>query len=102
MDVRGDTLVYLRSFRDLVKQFTVKLRNVKGVFIKKILMVSESSHVWHLSFETLNSLKHCEVDYVLRLIERNNENAKSLYDELRNSQPVRLPKVFTKPRTITY
>ena len=70
--------------------------------MKEILMVSESSHVWHLSFETLNSLKHSEVDYVLRLIERNNENAKSLYDELRNSQPARLPEVFTKPRTITY
>ena len=45
MDARGDTLVYLRSFRDLVKLFTVKLRNVKGVFMKEILMVSESSHV---------------------------------------------------------
>ena len=65
-------------------------------------MISKSSHVWHLSFETLNSLKHSEVDYVLRLIERDNENAKSLFDELKNSQSARLPEVFTKPRTITY
>lgn len=100
-NVSGDTQRYLRSLKEKIDYFIVVPRKVNQVCIKEIMMVSKSK-IWHLSYDKLMSLKYSEVYVVINLIEKTNNNNKSLYDDLRNDQPYRMPEVCTNPRTILY
>lgn len=99
--VAGDNQKYLRKVRELMDYFIVIPIQIDQAYYKEILMVSNSK-IWHLTFDTLKSLKYSEMDVILEKIKNKNLNNMNLFDDLRNDQSLRLPEVFTNPRTIVY
>lgn len=101
--VGGDTRQHRNHLKEKINYLTVCIRKIKQVYVKEIVMVSDSrSKIWHLSHDTLTSLKYNEVDVIIKLIEQSDPNSKSLHDDLRNGQPSRLPEVIKNPWTIIY
>ncbi|KAK1352465.1 hypothetical protein POM88_053404 [Heracleum sosnowskyi] len=102
ISVQGKTLDYRNKLKEDIKYFTVAVRKIKGAHLREIIMVSKDNCLWHLSFETLEKLKYTELDTLLELIEKNGENNKRLYDELKSHQFLRLPDLNSSPRTIIF
>ena len=77
-------------------------RKVNQVYLKEIIMVTKDNKVWHLSYDTLEKLKFTEINTIMKLIENNGDNNKSLYEDLIKNQSLRLPELSSYPKSAIF